>query len=215
MAHPLPCQEASGDYNHRALSSIVAPRTRFVAATHVHHVYGGDLNAHRLRAPVGPDVPIRLDAAQSIGHLPLRVDDPALDVDFVVFSGHKAFALPGTGAVRARNTRDPALRVGGWWGTPNIVGAVSLTAALDWLDTFGVDRVNTRVAALTTRLTDQLRHLPAYDVLGCPVSLASSTELPATASSPSGTATSGRATWAPSSVDRASWSVPTASARRE
>ncbi|MEV0966024.1 aminotransferase class V-fold PLP-dependent enzyme [Streptomyces sp. NPDC049910] len=174
----LPYQKASGDYDHRALASAVGPRTRFVAATHVHHVYGGDMNVHRLRAAVGPQVPICLDAAQSVGHLPLRVGDPALDVDFVVFSGHKAFALPGTGAVWARNTRGPLLRPAGWQGTPNTVGIVSLLAALDWLDTVGVDRVCAHVAALATRLTDRLRHLDAYQVLGCPASLASDTTLP-------------------------------------
>ncbi|MGW3974494.1 aminotransferase class V-fold PLP-dependent enzyme [Streptomyces ardesiacus] len=175
----LPYQRSSGDYDHRALSRVVGPRTRFVAATHVHHVYGGDMNVHRLRAAVGPDVPICLDAAQSVGHLPIRLGDPALDVDFVVFSGHKAFALPGTGAVWARNTRGPALQPTGWQGTPNTVGAVSLTAALDWLDMVGVDRVSAHVTALTTRLTDRLSHLSAYHVAGCSASLASGTGLPA------------------------------------
>ncbi|MBQ0826131.1 aminotransferase class V-fold PLP-dependent enzyme [Streptomyces tagetis] len=175
----LPYQEVSGDYDHRALASAVGPRTRFVAATHVHHVYGGDMNVQRLRAAVGPRVPICLDAAQSVGHLPLRVGDPALDVDFVVFSGHKAFALPGTGAVWARNTRGPLLRPTGWQGTPNTVGVVSLLAALDWLDTVGVDRVGAHVSALATRLTDRLRRLKAYEIVGCPASLASDTALPA------------------------------------
>nr|WP_203593592.1 aminotransferase class V-fold PLP-dependent enzyme [Streptomyces sp. SID9124] len=174
----LPYQEASGDYDHRALASVVGPRTRFVAATHVHHVYGGDMNVHRLRAAVGPEVPICLDAAQSVGHIPLRLGDPTLDVDFVVFSGHKTFALPGIGALWARNARGPVLRPSGWQGTPNTVGAVSLTAALDWLDTVGVGRISAYVTALTTRLTDQLRHLSAYEVRGCPASLASGTDLP-------------------------------------
>ncbi len=175
----LPYQEVSGDYDHRALADAVGPRTRFVAATHVHHVYGGDMNVHRLRAAVGPDVPICLDAAQSVGHLPVRVGDPALDVDFVVFSGHKALALPGTGAVWARNTRGPALVPSGWQGTPNTVGVVSLLAALDWLDAVGVDRVADHVTRLATRLTDRLRRLDAYEVLGCPASLAADSALPA------------------------------------
>ncbi|MBQ1090030.1 aminotransferase class V-fold PLP-dependent enzyme [Streptomyces sp. B93] len=175
----LPTQAASGDYDHRALAWAVGPRTRFVAATHVHHVYGGDMNVHRLRAAVGPDVPICLDAAQSVGHLPVRVDDPALDVDFVVFSGHKAMALPGSGAVWARNARGPVLRPGGWQGTPNTVGIVSLRAALDWLDTVGPDRIARWTAALTTRLTDRLRHLAPYEVLGCRDSLAADSALPA------------------------------------
>ncbi|MFJ6070908.1 aminotransferase class V-fold PLP-dependent enzyme [Streptomyces sp. NPDC093065] len=172
-------RQASGDYDHRALADVVGPRTRFVAATHVHHVYGGDMNVHRIRAAVGPQVPICLDAAQSVGHLPLRLDDPALDVDFVVFSGHKALALPGTGAVWARNTRGPALWPRGWQGTPNTAGIVSLLAAFDWLDAVGVDRIAAHVSALAGRLTDRLRRLDAYEVLGCPASLAADTALPA------------------------------------
>ncbi|GAA2544313.1 MULTISPECIES: aminotransferase class V-fold PLP-dependent enzyme [Streptomyces] len=175
----LPYQAVSGDYDHRRLGEVVGPRTRFVAATHVHHVYGGDMNVHRIRAAVGPDVPICLDAAQSVGHLPLGLDDPALDVDFVVFSGHKAMALPGTGAVWARNARGPVFRPAGWRGTPNTVGIVSLRAALDWLDAAGPDRIARWTAGLTTRLTDRLRHLDPYEILGCPSSLAADTALPA------------------------------------
>ncbi|CAL9333640.1 Cysteine desulfurase SufS [Streptomyces sp. enrichment culture] len=174
----MPYQAASGDYDHRALGEAVGPRTRFVAATHVHHVYGGDMNVHRIRAAVGPDVPICLDAAQSVGHLPVRLDDPSLDVDFVVFSGHKAMALPGSGAVWARNARGPEFRPGGWQGTPNTVGIVSLRAALDWLDAAGPERIARWTAALTTRLTDRLRHLGPYEILGCPASLAADSALP-------------------------------------
>ncbi|MEU3984486.1 aminotransferase class V-fold PLP-dependent enzyme [Streptomyces sp. NPDC026672] len=175
----LPYQTASGDYDHRALASAVGPRTRFVAATHVHHVYGGDMNVHRIRAAVGPDVPICLDAAQSVGHLPVRVDDPSLDVDFIVFSGHKAMALPGTGAVWARNTRGPGLRPTGWQGTPNTAGIVSLLTALDWLDTAGPARIARHISRLTVRLTDRLSRLDGYDILGCPASVAADSALPA------------------------------------
>jgi cysteine desulfurase/selenocysteine lyase len=175
----LPYQAASGDYDHRAFDRVVGERTRFVAATHVHHVYGGDMNVHRIREAVGPDVPICLDAAQSIGHLPVRVDESALDVDFVVFSGHKTLALPGTGAVWARNTRGPAFRPDGWQGTPNTVGIASLEAALDWLDTVGTDRIAQWTSALTTRLSDGLGRQPAYEILGCRSSLAADSPLPA------------------------------------
>jgi cysteine desulfurase/selenocysteine lyase len=176
----LPYQSASGDYDHRALDGLVGPRTRFVAATHVHHVYGGDMNVHRIRAAVGPDVPICLDAAQSIGHLPVSVADPALDVDFVVFSGHKALALPGTGAVWARNARGPAFRPGGWQGTPNTVGIASLEAALDWLEETGTDRIARWTGALTARLTEGLGRLAPYEVLGCQASLGADSVVPAT-----------------------------------
>ncbi|WP_030544261.1 aminotransferase class V-fold PLP-dependent enzyme [Streptomyces albus] len=166
----LPYQEVSGDYDHRALAGAVGPRTRFAAVTHVHHVYGGDMEIRRIRETVGPDVPICLDAAQSVGHLPVSVRD--LDVDFLVFSGHKALALPGTGAVWARNARGPEYRPGGWQGTPNTVGIAALTAALDWLDAAGTDRIARWTTALTARLTDRLHRLPPYEILGCQAGLA-------------------------------------------
>ncbi|GGW65732.1 aminotransferase class V-fold PLP-dependent enzyme [Streptomyces caelestis] len=167
---PMPYQSGSGDYDHRALAERAGPRTRFVATTHVHHVYGGDMNVQRIRRAVGPDAVICLDAAQSVGHLPVSVAE--LDVDFVVFSGHKALALPGSGAVWARQARGPAFTPGGWSGTPNTVGIASLEAALDWLDAAGVERVERWTVALAARLTEGLRHLDAYEILGCPLSLA-------------------------------------------
>jgi cysteine desulfurase/selenocysteine lyase len=167
---PMPYQSGSGDYDHRVLAERAGPRTRFVATTHVHHVYGGDMNVQRIRRAVGPDAVICLDAAQSVGHLPVSVAE--LDVDFVVFSGHKALALPGSGAVWARQERGPAFTPGGWSGTPNTVGIASLEAALDWLDAAGLERVERWTVALAARLTEGLRHLDAYEILGCPLSLA-------------------------------------------
>ncbi|GHH09168.1 putative cysteine desulfurase [Streptomyces lanatus] len=170
QVRPMPYQTASGDYDHTALAELAGPRTRFVATSHVHHVYGGNMNVHRIRRAVGPDAVICLDAAQSVGHLPVSASD--LDVDFIVFSGHKAMALPGTGAVWARGTRGPDFTPGGWSGTPNTVGIASLTAALDWLDAAGTDRIERWTVALAARLTEGLRHLDAYEILGCQAALA-------------------------------------------
>ncbi|MGW9044377.1 aminotransferase class V-fold PLP-dependent enzyme [Streptomyces lydicus] len=171
----LPCQEGSGDYDPAALAAQLTPRTRFVAVTHVHHVYGADMNVHRIREVTGPAVPICLDAAQSIGHLPVSTAE--LDVDFVVFSGHKALALPGTGAVWARGLRGPRYRPGGWQGTPNTAGIAGLAAALDWLDAAGTDRIERWTVALAARLTDGLGRLGAYEILGCRESLSAASRV--------------------------------------
>jgi cysteine desulfurase/selenocysteine lyase len=165
----MPYEAESRDYDQRALAGMVNERTRFVAATHVHHVYGADMNVHRIRATAGPDVVICLDAAQSIGHKP--VDLSALDVDFVAFSGHKAMALPGVGAVWARGRRGPRFEPGGWSGSPNSTGIVSLHAALDWLEKAGLERIERWTVDLGVRLTDGLGKLSSYEVLGCPLSL--------------------------------------------
>jgi cysteine desulfurase/selenocysteine lyase len=168
--------DAARDYDHRALAGMISERTRFIATTHVHHVYGGDMSIGRIRAAAGPDVVICVDAAQSIGHLPVSV--AALDADFVVFSGHKAMALPGTGVVWAANRRGARFTPGGWSGTPNTSGIVSLVAALDWLDAAGVDRIARWTVALGARLTEGLRRLPAYRILGCQRSLAADSPVP-------------------------------------
>jgi cysteine desulfurase/selenocysteine lyase len=161
---PMP-YDAAHDYDAARLAGLVTPRTRMIAATHVHHVYGNDMHVSRLRAAAGPGVPICLDAAQSIGHLPVSV--AALDVDFLVFSGHKAMALPGTGAIWSRRAFPP----GGWQGTPNTSGIVSLVAAMDWLDAAGLDRIAGWTRDLGARLTAGLAGMDAYQVLGCQTSL--------------------------------------------
>ncbi|MGN9811362.1 aminotransferase class V-fold PLP-dependent enzyme [Micromonospora sp. BQ11] len=161
--------EPSGDYDVAALAARVGERTRFVAVTHVHHVYGVDMNVHRIRRLVGDDVVICLDAAQSVGHLPVSMTD--LDVDFLAFSGHKAMALPGIGVLWARNVRGPRYEHRGWQGSPHTVGAVSLAAAVDWLEETDVERIARWTVALGARLTDGLSRLPDLRVLGCQDSL--------------------------------------------
>ncbi|MCQ4040965.1 aminotransferase class V-fold PLP-dependent enzyme [Streptantibioticus rubrisoli] len=172
---PMPYQPDSHDYEPGALREVVGERTRFVAVTHVHHVYGGDMNVHRIRRAVGPHIPICLDAAQSVGHLPVSMAE--LDVDFAVFSGHKALALPGSGAVWARNARGPRFTPGGWDGTPNTSGIAGLRAALDWLDAAGTGRIERWTTALAARLTEGLRQLAPYEVLGCQRSLAAGSDV--------------------------------------
>ncbi|MBN4926945.1 aminotransferase class V-fold PLP-dependent enzyme [Hoyosella rhizosphaerae] len=161
--------EPSGDYDPVKLAELITPRTRFIAATHVHHVYGVDMNVHRIRAAAGNDVVICLDAAQSVGHLDVSVAE--LDVDFVAFAGHKAMALPGVGVLWARNLRTTPLVVKGWSGTPNTVGIASLSAALTWLTEAGLDRIDSWTQMLGAVLTDGLSQMRSYDVLGCQSSL--------------------------------------------
>ncbi|MDG4838541.1 aminotransferase class V-fold PLP-dependent enzyme [Micromonospora sp. WMMD967] len=168
----MPYDEAH-DYDTSKLAAMINERTRLIAATHVHHVYGNDMNVHRLRSAAGPSIPICLDAAQGVGHLPLST--ATTDVDFVVFSGHKTMALPGTGAIWARNQRGPTYEPAGWRGSPNTSGIISLVAALDWLDAAGLDRIARWNTALGARLTDGLRTLSNIEVLGCQSSLAADT----------------------------------------
>ncbi|WNV77623.1 aminotransferase class V-fold PLP-dependent enzyme [Geodermatophilus sp. DSM 44513] len=168
IAHAMP-YETSGDYDTAALAALIGPRLRFVAVTHVHHVYGVNMNVHRVRRVAGEDVVICLDAAQSVGHLP--VDLAALDVDFLAFSGHKAMALPGVGVLWAGNRRTPRFELAGWAGSANTAGIVSLGAALTWLAEADPARIDRWTTGLGAVLTDGLADLPSIDVLGCQASL--------------------------------------------
>ncbi|GGK76054.1 aminotransferase class V-fold PLP-dependent enzyme [Mangrovihabitans endophyticus] len=172
QARPMP-YDAAFDYEIDRLADMLDERTRLIVATQVHHVYGNDMNVHRLRAVAGPHIPICVDAAQAVGHVPVSL--AGADVDFLVFSGHKTMALPGTGAVWAGNRRGPRFAPAGWHGSPNTAGIISMTAALDWLDAAGTERIARWNTALAARLTEGLRWLPSFEILGCQGSLAAGT----------------------------------------
>ncbi len=129
-------------------------------------------------------VPVLVDAAQLAPHRPL----PAA-ADFLALSGHKLYAPFGSGAlVGPRSlfeTGDPFLAGGGavdlvgldeviWTappdreeaGSPNVVGAVALHAAIDALTSIGWDAVAAHERALATRLLGGLRAIDGVRLLG-------------------------------------------------
>lgn len=148
--------------------------------THVSNVLG-TLNPVRELADRARDVGSLsiLDAAQSAPHLKLDVE--RLGVDFLVFSGHKVFGPTGIGVVWGRKEllKDMAPYMGGGEmilevekeratykdppyrfeaGTPNIAGAITLAAALDYLEHLGWEEVTAHDQALVAdawkRLSD-------------------------------------------------------------
>ena len=134
---------------------------------------------------------ILVDGAQLVPHRPVSVgalDDPA-HIDYLVFSAHKLYAPYGTGALIARRDTfeqgEPDLRGGGTvkfvteesleWGStpdrdeagsPNVVGAVALAAALLQLEAIGLDRVAAHEAELTAYALERLAGLKEIDLIG-------------------------------------------------
>lgn len=190
------CIHPEGDYELRSIKGGTSGRTRLVAMTHVHHVYGLDMEVEAVRKIVGADVLISLDASQTIGHRPLNVAD--LNVDFLSFSGHKMFAGNGVGvlyaAPRARVQMRPILVGGGMGviidgadlaapagslrdllepGTQNIPSILSLVPAIDFLEGIGLETIDSRVDQLTRYLYERLKRLagiefsPGIDRCGC------------------------------------------------
>ena len=162
-----------------------APPPALVAITGASNVTGW-------MPPVGPviaaaherGVPVVLDAAQLAPHRPI----PA-EADYVAFSGHKLYAPFGAGALVGPAATfadgDPFLAGGGavdlvdldevWWtqppereeaGSPNVVGAVALAAALDALAGIGWDAIESHEAALARRLRHGLADIDGVRVLG-------------------------------------------------
>ncbi len=183
-----------GDYDLRTIREGVSGRTRLIAMSHIHHVYGMDMEVKDIREIVGPGVAISLDASQSVGHIP--VDTKALDVDFLSFSGHKMFAGNGTGVLWINERRQKEIapvKVGGMginlestsWqsgeirelleaGTPNIASILSMAPAAQFILDTGVERIASHLSGLTRYLYDKLKDLPGIEFgpgpgrCGCP-----------------------------------------------
>ena len=149
-----------GRLDMEAYRSLLGPKTRMVAISHMSNVLG-TINpiAEIIEAAHAIGAPVLLDGCQGVVHQP--VDVQALDVDYYVFSGHKLYGPTGIGVLYGKAERLAALppyQGGGEMigtvtldeityadpphrfeaGTPAIVEAVGLGAAIEWLE--GVDR---------------------------------------------------------------------------
>jgi cysteine desulfurase/selenocysteine lyase len=167
---------------------LVGDRTRIVAVTHQSNVTGDrpDLSA-LVAAAREVGALVVLDACQSVPHSP--VDVAALDVDVVVFSGHKMLGPTGVGVLYGR--RDllaamPPFLTGGSMvdvvdpagttfaappqrfeaGVPMVSQAVGLAAACRYLDAIGLDAVAAHEESLTAAALDALSAVPGVRVVG-------------------------------------------------
>lgn len=171
-----------------AYEQMLGERTRFVALVHASNALGTVNPVARLiEMAHARGVPVLIDGAQAIAHLP--VDVGPLDCDFYAFSGHKVYGPTGIGVLYAKAARlesMPPWQGGGdmirtvtfekteynvipWRfeaGTPNIAGAIGLAAALDYLDAIGPEIAHRHEADLLAYATDALRALPRVRMIG-------------------------------------------------
>jgi len=175
-----------GNYELKSIREALSERTKLIAMTHVHHLYGLDMEVSRVREIVGPDVLICLDASQSVGHRNVNVSQ--LNVNFLVFSGHKMFAANGVGVVwvspHQRTSLMPVTVGGGMFplgavedmqlplasladmlesGTQDIPGILSLQAAIEQVNAIGVERIESWVFKLVRHLYYELKQLPGIE----------------------------------------------------
>ena len=180
----------SGELDLDDFHAKLGPRTRLAAFSHVSNVLG-TINpvADLIRAARERGAWSLIDGAQAALHL--QVDVRQLGCDFYAFSGHKAFAPTGIGALFGKAERLEALppyQGGGEMieqvtlekttynrlpykfeaGTPNIAGAIGLGAALDYLGALPRAELLARENALVAWTLKRLKQLPGLRIVGEP-----------------------------------------------
>lgn len=177
-----------GELKLEAYLNLLNARTRLVAVTHVSNALG-TINPIEtiIREAHRHGVPVLLDGAQAIAHLP--VDVQALDCDFYAFSGHKLYGPTGIGVLYGKSAllaAMPPYQGGGDMirsvsfegttyntvpykfeaGTPNIAGVIGLGAAVDYLTAIGFEALLAHEHALLTYATEAAGAIPGLRIIG-------------------------------------------------
>ena len=179
---------ADGMIDLEAAERILTPAHKLVSFAHVSNVLGSMLHVeHAVALAHGVGAKILIDGCQAVPRVP--VDVAALGCDFYVFSSHKLYGPTGIGALWARAEildAMPPWQGGGSMidrvtferttyapapqrfeaGTPAIIEAIGLAAAVDYVSAIGIDRAYAHEAALVATLRDELRRLNAVTLFG-------------------------------------------------
>jgi cysteine desulfurase/selenocysteine lyase len=178
----------AGELDLQAFERLLSRRTRLVAVTHISNALG-TINPLRQIIDLAHAAGARVlvDGAQAIQHT--AVDVQALDCDFYAFSGHKLYGPTGIGVLYGKADlleAMPPWQGGGEMihevtferttyagiphkfeaGTPHIVGAIGLGAAIDYIRDVGLDAIETHEKALLDYATRILGPIPGLRIIG-------------------------------------------------
>lgn len=178
----------TGDLDWEDFQTKLNERTKLVAVAAVSNVLGNKTPVERIvRASRGVGAVILIDAAQHVPHEPTDVQ--AWDADFVVFSGHKMLGPSGIGILWGRESllekMPPFLGGGGMIqkvttdgftvgelpakfeaGTPPIVEATGLAAAMKYLSQFNMRQIAEHEVELANLAVEKIQDLPGLKILG-------------------------------------------------
>jgi cysteine desulfurase/selenocysteine lyase len=167
---------------------LLTPRTKLVAITHMSNVLGTLVPVKEIiRLAHDRGIPVLVDGSQSAVHMTVDVRD--LDCDFYVFTGHKTYGPSGIGVLYAKKAhldRMPPYQGGGNMiesvhvdgivygktpqkfeaGTPPIVEAIGLGAALNYMMQVGREKIARHEAELRTYAHARLAELPWLKIYG-------------------------------------------------
>ena len=180
--------EPDGSLDLNKVEALITDKTKIVACTQVSNVLGRVYPIREIAAlahKVGAVMVV--DGAQSTPHIPVDVE--ALGADFFAFSGHTLYGPMGIGVLYGReellNDMPPFLtggemiesvtREGAVFaevphkfeaGTVNAGGAVALAAAIDYLESVGLENVHAQEQALTRYAYEGMKKIPGVNILG-------------------------------------------------
>ena len=167
---------------------LFSPKTKLVSIAHVSNVLGTVNPVKEMIATAhAHGVPVLVDGAQSIPHLPVDVRE--LDADFYVFSGHKVYGPTGVGVLYGKEDwldRLPPYQGGGEMiqhvsferttfnelpfkfeaGTPDYIGTTGLARALDYVSALGMDAIAAHEHELTEYALRRLMEIPDMRIFG-------------------------------------------------
>ena len=177
-----------GEIDLDAAEAMLTEQHRVVAFAHVSNVLGSILDAKRAADIAhSKGALLLLDGCQAVPRLP--VDVAAMDADFYAYSAHKLYGPTGIGCLWGRadllasmppwqgggamiekvtfeesSFLDPPARFEA--GTPHIVGAIGLHAAVDWVEKLSLDAIHAHECALVAECRDGLRAIDGVTVYG-------------------------------------------------
>lgn len=179
---------ALGEIDFEHYKNAFNEKTKLVTVTHVSNVLGTINPVKEMIAFAHQhNVPVVLDGAQAIAHLPVDVQD--LDCDFYVFSSHKLYGPTGVGVLYGKTAyleKMPPYQTGGDMiahvtfekttfnvlpykfeaGTPNIAGVVGLGAAIDFVNSIGFDQIQSHEKKLLISATKALQDIEGLKIVG-------------------------------------------------
>ena len=167
---------------------LLSKKTKLVSVTHLSNAVGTVLPIKEItKICHNADIPVLVDGCQSAPHE--AVDVQSLDCDFYVFSGHKLYGPTGVGVLYGKKKyleNMPPYQTGGEMissvtlektefdeipykfeaGTPNIVGAIGLAKAIDYLEGLGMHSIHSHEQALFGKAKEALSDLGDLQFVG-------------------------------------------------
>ena len=180
--------DEDGNFSLEEFEKALSPKTKIVAITHMSNALGTIVPIDKvIEIAHARGIPVCVDGSQGAVHLP--VDVRALDVDFYIVTGHKLYGPTGIGALYAKKKwleSLPPYAGGGEMienvtmdsvtynepphrfeaGTPPIVQAIGLGAALDYIESLGRENIRAHEDALRDYAHQRLSRLNSLRIIG-------------------------------------------------